>query len=147
MHNLLLGNGINIQFGGIAYSSSYIMKRIQYRARLDAYKKLFGNEIAAKEIVRLLNDFIIEANKLKNGEYDIYAKDDDTKTAIEDFKTRYKDWALEKPHDVMLEDWFLLVHVFFLKNDDLESMRQSAVQGFEQLILDAIIISRNPERL
>lgn len=138
MNNLLLGNGINIQFGGIAYSSSYIMKRIQYRAKLDAYRKLFGDEITASEIVKLLEDFVIVANKLKNGEYDIYAKDDDTKIAVEDFKARYKDWIIEKPHDVMLEDWFLLVHIFFLNNDELESMRQSAIQGFEQLILDAI---------
>ena len=38
----------------------------------------------------------------------------------------------------MLEDWFFVVHMFFLKNFDLEEHRISAMQGFEHLILDAI---------
>ena len=38
----------------------------------------------------------------------------------------------------MLEDWFLLIHMFFLKNDDLVKNKTSAIQGFERLILDAI---------
>ena len=37
----------------------------------------------------------------------------------------------------MLEDWFLLIHMFFLKNDDLVKNKTSAIQGFERLILDA----------
>ncbi len=41
MKNILLGNGINIQFGGFAYSSDFIMKRIKYSARLDRYERLF----------------------------------------------------------------------------------------------------------
>ena len=38
----------------------------------------------------------------------------------------------------MLEDRFLLIHMFFLKNDDLVKNKTSAIQGFERLILDAI---------
>lgn len=34
MKYLLLGNGINIQFGGRAYTSEFMMKRIKYRAEL-----------------------------------------------------------------------------------------------------------------
>lgn len=32
MKNVLLGNGINIQFGGKVYTNDFIMKRIKYRA-------------------------------------------------------------------------------------------------------------------
>lgn len=137
MRNLLLGNGINIQFGGMAYSSSFIMKRIKYRAKLDSYNELFGNRLTGNEIVKLLDNFVDEANKIREGEYDSYAKDDDTMDALNDFKYRYK-LPIKNAHDIMLEDWFFVVHMFLLKNVDLEEYRTSAVQGFERLILDAI---------
>ena len=54
MRSVLLGNGINIQFGGFAYNSDFIMKRIKYSARLDRYEKLFENKITGDEIEKLL---------------------------------------------------------------------------------------------
>ena len=45
LRSVLLGNGINIQFGGKAYSNYYIMERIRYRAKLDSYNKLFDNTL------------------------------------------------------------------------------------------------------
>ncbi len=38
----------------------------------------------------------------------------------------------------MLEDWLLLVRIFFLVNCDLTENMQSVTQGFEQLLLDSI---------
>ena len=140
LKNLLLGNGINIQFGGIAYSSNFIMKRIKYRTKLDSYNELFGNKLTGNEIVNLLENFVEEANKIRKGEYDSFATDDDTLDALKDFKGRY-DTTIENAYDIMLEDWFFVVHMFFLKNFDLEENRQSAIQGFERLILDAIFNS------
>ena len=35
MKNLLVGNGINIQFGGDAYLNFFIIERIKQRALLD----------------------------------------------------------------------------------------------------------------
>lgn len=137
MKNILLGNGINIQFGGRAYTSNFIMKRIKYRALMGEYEKLFGNEMTSKEIVTLLNDFVGEAKLIISGDYDAYINDENSKDAMEDFKVRYNH-GIEKPHDIMLEDWFFVVHMFFLKNIDLYENRQSAMQGFEQMILDAI---------
>lgn len=64
MRSVLLGNGINIQFGGKAYMSSYIMQRIKYRARLDAYKKLFADDMTANDIIKMLEAFVEKANKL-----------------------------------------------------------------------------------
>ena len=48
--NLLVGNGINIQFGGPAYSSEFILKRIKYNCRLGKYDSLFGGQITGKEL-------------------------------------------------------------------------------------------------
>lgn len=41
-------------------------------------------------------------------------------------------------YDIMLEDWFLLIKIFFMDNEDLSIEWQSAKQGFELLILDGI---------
>ena len=137
MLNLLTGNGTNIQFGGRAYTSMFIMERIKYRARLDAYNDLLGGKVTANEIVGMLEGFVKEANAIREGNYDLYVTDAETKVAVEDFKNRY-DWVIENSYDIMMEDWFLIVHMFFLKNSDLEEHRIAAVQGFEHLILDAI---------
>lgn len=135
--NLLLGNGINIQFGGAACTSSYIIKRIKYRALLDSYAELFGYEVAAVDILKMLEGFVEEANAIISGDYDSYVNDIDTEEALVDFKIRYSNFV-SKPDDIMLEDWLFIVHMFFLKNSDIEEYRQSAVQGFERLMLDAI---------
>lgn len=137
MINLLLGNGIDIQFGGVACTSRYIIKRIKYKALQDGYDKLFGYELTSKELLAILDGFVFETNSIISGDYDVYAVDDDTIQALEDFKDRYTE-AVNKPDDIMLEDWLFIVHMFFLKNIDLEENRVSAVQGFERLLLDAI---------
>lgn len=138
MRNLLLGNGINIQFGGMAYTSSFIVKRIKYGAKVGIYNQLFGNIISGEEIIKIFEGLAYRANSVKKGEYDKYIDNNDMKEAIGDFKCRYKDYTIEKLHDVMLEDWFLLLYLFFLENEDLKENKQTAIQGFEQLILDAI---------
>ncbi len=141
-----MGNGINIQFGGIAYSSNFIMKRIKYRAKLDCYNELFGNKLKGNEIVIILENFVEEANKIREDEYDSFAIDNDTLDALNDFKGRY-DATIENAYDIMLEDWFFIVHMFFLKNFDLDENRQYAIQGFEHLILDAIFNSGNIQEI
>lgn len=137
MQHLLLGNGIDIQFGGPAYTSRYIIKRIKYKALQDGYDELFGYKISANELINLLNSFVNETNSILCGDYDCYANDKDTLEALADFKDRYKH-QVDQIDDIMLEDWLFVVHMFFLKNTDLEENRQAAVQGFERLLLDAI---------
>jgi hypothetical protein len=137
MKSVLLGNGVNIQFGGKAYSNDFIMKRIKYRAALESYNDIFGNVLTSDELRRLLNNFVDIANKIRNGNYDVYVKDNDTLLALNDFKHRYST-TLTVPHKIMLEDWFFILHMFFLKMEDLTDNIEAAKQGFERLILDAI---------
>ncbi|MBR6622887.1 MAG: hypothetical protein IKK91_03165 [Ruminococcus sp.] len=138
MKSVLLGNGINIQFGGKAYSNYFIMERIRYRAKLDSYLQLFGNVLTSCEIVSILDGFVNIANDLRNGAYDQYMDGDKgIEEAIKDFKCRYNA-NINASYEIMLEDWFLLVQVFFLKNNDLTDNKTAAIQGFERLILDAI---------
>lgn len=137
MKNILLGNGINIQFGGLAYSSDFIMKRIKYSARLDRYERLFCNTVTGNEIEKMLNSFVTIANDIIAKKYDNITEDLDIIDAIKDFQSRYTK-KINLAHEIMLEDWFLVVHLFFLENADLVDNRKAAIQGFEQLLLDAI---------
>lgn len=87
MNSVLLGNGINIQFGGLAYNSDFIMKRIKYASRLDKYDCLFGNEMTGLEIEKMLNDFVPLANDICLKKYDEYAGNEkELKEALEDFQ-------------------------------------------------------------
>lgn len=141
MRSILVGNGINIQFGGNAYTNSYIMKRIKYLAKLDSYKKLFGDSIKSDEIIKVLNDFVWFANGILNAEYNDVVSDNDTKEALKDFCERYT--QVHESHDIMLEDWFFILHMYFLKFPEDISNVGGARQGFERLILDAICNSGN----
>lgn len=138
MTNLLLGNGIDIQFGGDACTSRYIIKRIKYKALQDGYDELFDYTVSSTELIDILNGFVIETNSIIDDNYDIYAKDDnELSQALEEFKGRYKE-HINSPEDIMLEDWLFIVRMFFVKNIDLERNREAAIQGFERLLLDAI---------
>lgn len=147
MKSVLLGNGINIQFGGLAYNSDFIMKRIKYGARLDRYNRLFGNIVSGKEIENLLNDFVPIANDIRLKKYNECIKDPDTLDAIKDFQKRYQS-EINVAHEIMLEDWFLIVNIFFLVNRDLDNnIRTSGVQAFEYLIIDAIFNNGQIQKL
>lgn len=135
--HLLLGNGINIQFGGAAYSSEFILKRIKYNSRLGKYDTLFGDRLTGKEIESVFEGFVGIANGIIENEYKNITDDLYTNEAIKDFQNRYIK-RINLPHEVMLEDWMLLVRVFFLINRDLMQNNDSVVQGFEQLLFDAI---------
>ncbi len=136
MKSVLVGNGINIQFGGKAYSSQFIMKRIKFKSKLEMYDKLFEGTIRGEEIYKILNAFVDITNDTLDGKYDNYIKNEETKIAVNDFKNRYK--KVSEPHEIMVEDWFLILHLFFLKNSDLKENAKAAKVGFERLILDGI---------
>ncbi|EJT6170772.1 hypothetical protein QTI99_06505 [Clostridium perfringens] len=133
MKSILVGNGINIQFGGKAYTSNFIIKRIKYKALLGKYDELFDNIITGKEIVDIFEGFVNVANDILEGKYNYYA-DKELKNAILDFKSRYT--KVNFSHEIMLEDWFLILHIYLLENKDISF--KDAKQGFNQLILDAI---------
>lgn len=138
MKSVLVGNGINIQFGGKAFSNRFIMMRIVNNARAGKYNQLFDNTLSGGEIVELFNGFLSYANGVLAGEYDDI-KDPDLSFAVQDFKSRFQYRVkFEKHHEIPLEDWFLLMELFYAKNPDLLSQRVASKQGLERIVLDAI---------
>lgn len=69
MKSVLVGNGLNIQFGGVAYSSSFIMKRVKYKAKMDGYKELFNNSVTKEDIIGIINGFVSISNDIIDNKY------------------------------------------------------------------------------
>lgn len=136
--SVLLGNGVNIQFGGKAYSNKFILSRIVANARCDKYDDLFEGTLSGKEIEKLFRGLLPTANDILDGKYDEYSIDKkEIKEAIEEFKAQNA-WRSKFEHyyDIPLEDWFLLLRLH--SNKDFENTWKSAKRGLEWMILDGI---------
>ena len=134
--SILIGNGFNINFGGKAYTNDYIIKRIVFNARANRYEALFNGEISGDEIANIFTRLATWANDISAGKYDAIIPDTE-RPILEDFKARYN-WELSHYYEVGLEDWFFILHVYFLQNADIADNWSSAKQGFERMMLDAI---------
>lgn len=138
MKSILVGNGINIQFANAAYSSEFIIKRAYFNSLQGKYDSLFNNEILGKDVANIIKSFIFIGNNILDDKFS-YVEEPMLKEAIEDFKDRYRHIkSFTKYSHIMLEDWFLLIKLFFIENTDVEEQWLSAKQGFEQIFLDAI---------
>ena len=134
--SILIGNGININFGGNAYTNNYINKRIRFNARGNRYAPLFNGEISGDDIANIFGKLAIWANNISDGKYDAIIPEDEN-SILEDFKRRYN-WKLSHYYEVGLEDWLFILRVYFLQNSDIAENWSSAKQGFERMMLDAI---------
>lgn len=146
MKTLLVGNGINIQFGGKAYTNDYIMKRVECRVKTGDSLRLFEGTLQKNDILAILTGFVDIANGIRDKKYDSLVSDQGTQDALDDFKRRYKE-KINAPHEIMLEDWFFILHIYFLKYPLDADNSKTAKQGFEYLILDAIYNSGEIQEL
>lgn len=135
MKTVLVGNGINIQFGGAAYTSQFIIERMRCRALTQKYDVLFENGISGEELSELFDGFVYLTNLILKGKYDNLNMSNDLREALNDFKKRYN--KVSYPHDIMLEDWFLVLKIYFLRYNNGED-DISAEIAFRRLFLDAI---------
>ena len=76
---VLVGNGVNVNFGGNAYSNSYIIKRIMFNARAHKYDPLFAGEISGEEIAQIFRKLAQWANDIRTGKYDNVIPAEDTR--------------------------------------------------------------------
>lgn len=79
MKSVLVGNGFNIQFGGKAYTSEFIIERMKFRAGTNQYDALFEESISGQELMQLFNCFVDLTNKILLGEYDDIIDDQEQK--------------------------------------------------------------------
>ena len=63
------------------------------------------------------------ANAVLDGKYDKVNADDEVKRAVMEFKAQNAEGSKFKHYyEIPLEDWFLLLRLFFLDNPDLSDM-------------------------
>ena len=112
MKNILIGNGLNIQFSG----SEYLNKSIFERALNMLKSNDFPSDLYPKEIGQWLILLFAEVVNTINGKYDKFASSSFEKRALQNFKKRHKTKKIENQggHSIILMS--RLYSNFFLTN-------------------------------
>ncbi len=115
------------------------MSRIIYNAQCDKYDSLFKGTLSGGTIEQIFKGLLPTANAVLDKKYDKDIVDDEVKKALMEFEAQNSERSrFEHYYEIPLEDWFLLLRLFFLDNPDLNDMWKASKKGFEWLILDAI---------
>ncbi|MGW8115196.1 hypothetical protein ACVS9P_08510 [Caproicibacterium sp. NSD3] len=141
--NLLVGNGINIQFGGIdVYSGPAIMKRVVENIKARKYTELTENSLSVEEQLSLLNGMVLVINEIKAGKHREKADGLFMLTELDRIRRTYPDNS--DITSVFLEDYFLAFELFnngYRVKDgktQSESYRKIMFTFLSQMLVDGI---------
>lgn len=141
MDNIIIGNGIDIQFGGYEYTNKSIIERaISYLDNGD-----FSNEVYTIEIKTWLYILHGAIPEFLNGSYDQLAVMNDEKEELESFKRNYSDRV--SISDVGFEYYFLLNELHCRKNKIGNPERYYLQEFLRRLFLDSIFNKGDINRL
>lgn len=134
VQNILVGNGLIIQFGGKRYTNSGIINRALENVASGRFPKhLYPSESAT--LVHVLHQ---EYLPILDGAYDKYVGPSFEKAALESFKARYSNRRNCSINEIGFEDYFLL---FELVHNKLQvgNPERFHVRGvFRRLFLDSV---------
>jgi len=134
MRSLLIGNGIDIQFGGKDYLNRNIIKR----AVENLYSDIFNPEAYPKEIGQWFVHLYCEFTKVLKGEYNQYIATSYDKKFIKDLNKRYKKKKKYKYTEIGIED-YLFIHDLFCRKNRIFNPEQFVFrETFKRWILDSI---------
>ena len=108
MRNLLVGNGINIQFDPQSYTTKQIILRILKNCDRDDFPShiIINDPYLMKNYIGRL---FLEAREVLKGEYDSYTHSSAEKEALTSFKEQYtKNLETLKITDIGFEDYYLI---------------------------------------
>ncbi|HRX13740.1 MAG TPA: hypothetical protein P5087_01790 [Eubacteriales bacterium] len=137
MKSVLVGNGLDIQFGGSAYTNEYIIQRIICKMNLGLYYPLYKENSSYEQssLIKIFNGLFGFANKLLKDEIKIDI-DENRLYNLNNLKNRYKNKKITI-NNLMLEDWFLFISIYcFIYKDTSEI---SMKQNFNAFFLDSIL--------
>ena len=141
--NLLVGNGINIQFGGFdIYSNSAIIKRVIKNINAGKYIAFTEGSLTPKEQLRLLEGLVKIINNIKSGGYSKYADGLFMLMELERIKRTYPNKSTLE--SVFMEDYFLAFEIFnnsFIEKDGEETnefYRKIMFDFLHQIFVDGI---------
>ncbi|MDF1511259.1 hypothetical protein PZE06_24305 [Robertmurraya sp. DFI.2.37] len=135
MKNIIIGNGVTIQFGGKDYTNERIIKR----AINNVNTKNFPSEIYPREVKDWLILLFSKIPNVINGEYDKCAYTEGMKTSLIHFKNRYKDVNKKtKVHEIGFEDYFLLHFLICYKESIINPERFNIKESLRAFFIDSI---------
>ena len=137
MKNLLIGNGINIQFGGYdEYSNKAIIERLLFNLENKNYKELIKLDISKEELRIIFPKLVVILKRILKGNYDRYCKDYNDIIIVDRFKSQYN--SMTTIYDIGMEDFFFIMHLFHNEYNDGKDLRKQVYDGMCWLFLDAI---------
>lgn len=136
MKSVLVGNGINIEFGGHAYHNSEIISRLLNNTGTKDYSEMFGNVLEKDKIKTIIPTLYEEKNNIIRCMYDKYCVTSDEVQTLLRFKNEY--CLKTSLNDIGLEDYFFIFRLLHKRLNDSEEEIQNTFNGLSWLILDAI---------
>lgn len=134
MRNILFGNGINIQYGGVnKYSNAAIIKRLITNIQSGKYAPVIP-DMNSGEILNLFNSL---ADRVKNiADLESYADGLFMLMEIERIKNHY---TIDTPvENIGFEDLFIVLDLVCNSYSDSEIDREDSKRGVRMLFLDSI---------
>ena len=134
MKNILIGNGIDIQYGGKEYLNSSIIKRGLNKVRnVKIQEELYPNEINV-----WLNLLYEELGAIVEGKYDNLLGASYEKISLIEFKSRYEKWKKLKIFDIGIED-YIFIHNLFCRKNNIQNPQQFEFRELlKRFFIDAI---------
>ncbi len=132
MRNIIIGNGVNIQFGGWEYTN----RRIVERALLKLKTRDYSKEVYTEEIEVWMKMLFQVFPKFLKGNYDKLAVLKDEKEELSNLKKRYT--KKTRIYEIGFEDFFLLNELHCRKNKIGNPERYYFQEFLRRLFLDSI---------
>lgn len=137
MNTILVGNGFNVELGGIDYLNKAIISRFMKNAKTKDYSMmLYNGMVSNDEIAVILHGMYDELRKILDGKYDTYCITNEERKLLSVLKNRYS--LSTKIDDVGMEDYFIILRLFHSKYKDEKDMIKNTHDGFCWQFLDAI---------
>ncbi|WP_158850963.1 hypothetical protein [Algibacter sp. L1A34] len=132
MNNIIIGNGIDIQFGGFEYTNKSIIERALLYLKTGDY----SSEVYTKEIETWIYILYSVVPDFLNGDYDQLAVMKDEKEELDSFKRNYsKNTSIS---EIGFEYYFLLNELHCRKNKITNPERYYFQEFLRRLFLDSI---------
>ena len=132
MNNIIIGNGIDIQFGGFEYTNKSIIERALLYLKTGDY----SSEVYTKEIETWIYILYSVVPDFLNGDYDQLAVMKDEKEELNSFKQNYsKNTSIS---EIGFEYYFLLNELHCRKNKITNPERYYFQEFLRRLFLDSI---------
>ena len=134
MKNLLVGNGVTIQFGGTDYLNSSIVNRAIANVNFGK----FPSHLYPAECAAMLYALQQELTNVVRGNYDTAATTSYIRASLDDFKRRYSGSRVYEVDEIGFEDYFLIFELVHISQGIGNPDRFNNRGVFRRMFLDTV---------